>query len=160
MKHKRVLRKIEFIEHMTIGLTIGLILSYSFGLSPINGVCIGLSLGLLLQKIIYEKKIELAIYVLAGLLFGCFVSSAFDFSYFVSSFALSVGMLLGTIIYLLSPYTDQKNNVDKKGRLLVILIILGIIFGGIIGFICYKLIGMCIGIGLGMILGIIYYLKK
>ena len=77
MKHKRVLERIEFIENLTIGLTVGLILSYAFGLNPLNGVCIGLSLGLLLQKIIEEKKLMLSIYILIGLLLGCTISFIF-----------------------------------------------------------------------------------
>ncbi len=160
MKHKRVLQRIEFIENLTIGLTIGLILSYAFALNPLNGVCIGLSLGLLLQKIIEEKKIVLSIYILIGLLLGCIVSFIFEFSYANSVLSLSIGMLLGTIVYLVNPKSEKKSNFGKHGKKLAILTILGIVFGGILGFVCYRLIGMCLGIGFGMILAITYYLKK
>ena len=160
MKHKRVIKKIEFIESLTIGLTVGLILSYSFGLNPLNGICMGLSLGLLLEKIIQEKKILLSIYILVGLLIGCIVSCIFDFSYANAVLSLSFGMMAGTIIYLIYPTSEKKSNFNKDGKKLIILLVLGIIFGGILGFICYRLIGMCLGIGIGMILSIIYYLKK
>lgn len=159
MKHKRVLKKIEYIEYLTIGLTIGLILSYSFQLSLVNGVCIGLSLGLLLQKVIQEKKIILAIYILAGLLIGCLVATIFNFSHSVSIFSLSIGMLGGTVLYLANPNSEKKSDINH-GTALIWLITFGIVIGGILGFICYRLIGMCLGIGIGMILGIIYYLNK
>lgn len=160
MKNKKVLKKIEFVEYMTIGLTIGLILSYSFNLSPINGVCVGLSLGLLLQKIIQERKVVLAVYILVGLLVGCFTSLIFNFSRTVSVFLLSAGMLVGTVAYLINPNAEKKSDIKKHGNTLSWLILIGIFVGGIIGFLSYKLIGMCLGIGLGMVLGIIFYLKR
>ena len=160
MSKKKTIKKIEYIEYLTIGLTIGLILSYSFQLNPINGVCIGISLGLLLQKINQEKKILLAIYILSGLLIGCLVATVFDFSRNLSTFSLSIGMLLGTVVYLIVPNSEKKGQLKSKNVSLIWLIILGIILGSIFGFVCYRLIGMCFGIGLGMILGIIYYLKK
>lgn len=160
MKNRMKLKKIEYVEYMIIGLTIGVIFSYSFRLNFINAICIGISLGVLLQKIVQEKNIILAIYILSGLLSGCLVATICEFSNSNSMLTLSIGMLLGTIIYLLNPNKNKKSQLKNKTRYLIFLIILGIIFGGIIGFLSYRLIGMSFGIGLGMILGIIYYLKK
>ena len=160
MKKKKKLEKINYIENVAIGLTIGLIFSYSFNINVINGIAIGISLGILLQKIIQEKKITLAIYILVGLLCGCFVSIFFELSKTYAVFALSMGMLIGTIANLFVSKTNKNAEIKDDNQRLVIFIILGILFGGIIGFICYRLNGIIFGIGLGMILGILYYLKK
>ena len=156
---RKALQRVEFVEYLTIGLAIGLILSYAFKLSLINGICIGLSFGLLLQKVIQEKKIVLAIYILTGLLVGCVVSTILNFSYTVSLFSFSVGMLLGTVAYLINPNAEKKMDLKKHSIALAWLVLIGIIVGGVIGFICYKLTGVCVGIGIGMILGILVYLK-
>ena len=51
MRKKKLKKQIEFIEYITIGLTIGLIVSYILSIHVINGICIGISFGVLLQKI-------------------------------------------------------------------------------------------------------------
>ena len=51
--------KIDFIKYIVVGLVIGLTISYGLDINWLNGVCIGLSLGLLLQKIVQENKLLL-----------------------------------------------------------------------------------------------------
>ena len=158
MKNKKLLKKIDYIEYLTIGLSIGLILAYSFNLGLINGFSIGISLGFLLQRIIQEKKILLSIYILVGLIIGCLVTFIFDLSISVSIFFLSFGMLLGTIVYLLVPNNSKKGKIKMTTHLMW-SIIFGMFLGGLLGFITYRVKGMPIGIGLGMILAIIFNLK-
>ena len=128
MKNKKKLEKIGYVENVVIGLTIGLIFSYSFNINVINGLAIGVSLGVLLQKIIQEKKITLAIYILVGLLCGCFISFFFELSKMYSTFALSMGMLIGTVANLFITKGDKKAEIKDDNQRLVIFIILGILF--------------------------------
>ena len=64
--------KIDFIKYIVVGLVIGLTISYGLDINWLNGVCIGLSLGLLLQKITTripeDDEIEVALFSLNKLL--------------------------------------------------------------------------------------------
>ena len=117
-------------------------------------------IGPAIQKIVQDKEIILSIYVLSGLLLGCLIATIFGSNQSTSMFLLSIGMLVGTVIYMIVPKAKKKRRPKEQGKLLILLTLLGIILGGFFGFVCYKLIGMYLGIGIGMILGIAYYLKK
>ncbi len=161
MKTRKLCKQIDFIKYMTIGLSIGLIMAYVLDIHFINGICIGISLGVLLEKLIQEKKLLLAIYILTGLLIGGLLGYIFVEDIFSTTFGMSSGMLLATVIYLLIPYNKNTVSVKKENEYaLLIDVVLGILIGGVIGYLVLEVLGISIGIGLGMIIGILLYMKR
>ena len=49
MSKKKLCERIDYLKYLTMGLSIGLIIAYILDINFINGICIGLSLGVLLH---------------------------------------------------------------------------------------------------------------
>lgn len=161
MNKRKMKLLIEYIEYIVIGLTLGLIISYVLEIHPLNGGCIGLSFGILFQKTVQEKKLLLSIYILVGLIIGGLIAFIFTNNIKITIFGMSLGMFVGTILYLINPISRSRIDLKKENQLtLLIYIILGIVFGGLIGYMIFKPLGASFGIAIGMISGISYYIKN
>ncbi len=158
MKKNKKIKYLDLIKYIVIGMIFGILFSYVLKISVINGIFLGFSLGLLFQKIVEEKKIILSLYILIGLLIGC-VSIFFDFSKSNVLFFMSLGVLIGTILYLIIPNSEKKIKTRSKEKLPTYIVLSSLLFA-IIGFICYKFVGLAMGICTGMIIGIIIFLRK